>query len=112
MAAIEPRYEDDELTSSAWMDHGACKGRTQLFFAPKAERPQARARREAQARRLCATCPVLVPCQRYARVNREYGLWGGGPGCRSVRVRLRPGGAAGPLVRRRHWPGRRWARPR
>ena len=77
MAAIEPRYEEDELTSSAWMDHGACKGRTQLFFAPKAERPQARARREAQARRLCATCPVRVPCQRYARVNREYGLWGG-----------------------------------
>jgi WhiB family redox-sensing transcriptional regulator len=38
-----------------WTQFANCKGKTHLFFAPKAERPQARAR----------------------RVNHEYGLWGG-----------------------------------
>lgn len=60
-----------------WREHAACKGRTELFFPPKAERPQARARREAQADLLCTSCPVRIPCRRYARENREYGYWGG-----------------------------------
>ncbi len=64
-------------TGDDWRAHAACKGRTRLFFAPKAERPQARARREAQANRLCASCPVRTPCRNYARSNHEYGFWGG-----------------------------------
>lgn len=76
----------DEYTDSSgptisqpldWMDHAVCKGRTHLFFPPKAERPQARVRREAHARRLCASCPVQTQCQAFARDNREYGYWGG-----------------------------------
>ena len=47
-----------------------------MFFAPKAERPQARARREAKARSLCDVCIVRDTCRDYARVNHEYGLWG------------------------------------
>lgn len=68
-----------DLASSSlnWMDHAVCKGRTHLFFPPKAERPQARVRREAHARRLCLSCPVQVECQVFARSNREYGYWGG-----------------------------------
>ncbi|MFM8993789.1 MAG: WhiB family transcriptional regulator, partial [Actinomycetota bacterium] len=54
-----------------------CKGKTHLFFAPKAERPQARARREAKARSLCNACVVQETCKEFARVNHEYGLWGG-----------------------------------
>lgn len=60
-----------------WMDEAVCKGRTHLFFPPKAERPQARVRRELQARRLCQSCPVRSDCQAFARDNREYGYWGG-----------------------------------
>lgn len=60
-----------------WRDHAICKGRTNLFFAPKAERPQARARREKAARALCDTCPVAGPCREAARRNCEYGYWGG-----------------------------------
>jgi WhiB family redox-sensing transcriptional regulator len=60
-----------------WMDEAICKGRTHLFFPPKAERPQARVRREAQARKLCNSCPVQLQCQAFARDNREYGYWGG-----------------------------------
>lgn len=58
-----------------WRDLASCKGNTRLFFPPKAERPQARERREAKADRLCAACPVLEPCQQFARENHEYGYW-------------------------------------
>jgi len=60
-----------------WTQFANCKGKTHLFFAPKAERPQARARREAKARSLCDNCIVNQTCREFARVNREYGLWGG-----------------------------------
>jgi WhiB family redox-sensing transcriptional regulator len=61
----------------AWMEEAACKGNTPLFFAPRAERPQARARREARARRLCMVCEVFDQCNSYARANHEYGFWAG-----------------------------------
>lgn len=60
-----------------WNVHAKCKGRTQLFFAPAGERPEARARRESLARRYCAVCPVQAICQDTARRNHEAGLWGG-----------------------------------
>ena len=60
-----------------WRELAACKGQTKLFFGKKAERPQARERREAQARMLCQMCVVQKPCRQFARSNREYGFWGG-----------------------------------
>jgi WhiB family redox-sensing transcriptional regulator len=65
------------LDREEWVADAACKGQTHLFFPPLAERPQARVRREAQARLLCAGCSVEQECRRFARTNREYGLWGG-----------------------------------
>ena len=59
------------------MGEAACKGLTHLFFALPAERPQARDRREALARRVCASCAVRSTCRSYARTNHEYGFWGG-----------------------------------
>ena len=60
-----------------WRDRANCKGDTKLFFAKKAERPQARARREAKAQRLCDECDVQVECRDFARGHREYGFWAG-----------------------------------
>jgi WhiB family redox-sensing transcriptional regulator len=60
-----------------WMAEAACRGRTELFFPPAGERPQARVRREAEARKLCEGCPVEGICRGYARVHREHGFWGG-----------------------------------
>ncbi len=60
-----------------WRAGAACKGRSFLFFAPKAERPQARARREAKAHRICSGCSALDACRTFARNNHEYGYWGG-----------------------------------
>jgi WhiB family redox-sensing transcriptional regulator len=61
----------------AWTSDAACQGRTELFFAPAGERPEARVVREAQARSVCSSCPVLHDCRDWARENREYGFWGG-----------------------------------
>lgn len=70
--ALLPRW-----TQQAWMAEGRCQGRTELFFPPAAERPQARVRREAAAREVCANCPVVAECRTYARRHREHGFWGG-----------------------------------
>lgn len=74
MTAIDlPIRTDDE----EWMESGACRGLTHLFFPTAAERPQARERREAAAREVCMGCSVRVACQEFARENHEYGFWGG-----------------------------------
>jgi WhiB family redox-sensing transcriptional regulator len=65
------------IGSTEWMDEAACAGHSDLFFAPFAERPEARVRREAAARVICQECLVLSSCQEYARANRELGFWGG-----------------------------------
>ena len=64
-------------TQDDWMEQGACRGLSEIFFAPLAERPQTRARREAKARTVCLQCPVLDTCRNFAREHREYGFWGG-----------------------------------
>lgn len=63
--------------STEWMRHGKCGGASEYYFAPYAERPEARVRREAKAREICETCQVLIVCRDYARANRELGFWGG-----------------------------------
>lgn len=70
--AVSLRSEDE-----VWMREAACKGLTHLFFPAAAERPQARERREAAARSVCAECSVHDPCRDFARGNHEYGMWGG-----------------------------------
>lgn len=60
-----------------WTRFAACVGKTHLFYAPLAERPEARAVRELKASLLCRTCPVAGPCRAWAREYREYGFWGG-----------------------------------
>lgn len=59
-----------------WMSDAPCIGQTQLFFAKVAERPQARARREAKASQLCQSCDFRIQCRDWARQNREFGFWG------------------------------------
>lgn len=76
MSMAEP-FENELPARMDWRELAACKGETKLFFGKKAERPQARARREEQAARLCAMCVVQKPCRQFARDNREYGFWGG-----------------------------------
>jgi len=76
MAALEELSIGDDV-EAPWKSFAACKGQTRLFFPPKSERPQARERREAKARRLCLVCPVSEICREFARVHHEYGYWAG-----------------------------------
>jgi WhiB family redox-sensing transcriptional regulator len=66
-----------EVSDDDWMRRAACKGLTHLFFPTAAERPQARERREATARQVCASCSVRPLCRDFARDQHEYGFWGG-----------------------------------
>ncbi|HIG24700.1 MAG TPA: WhiB family transcriptional regulator [Acidimicrobiia bacterium] len=66
-----------EYPTMSWIDNGSCRGESKIFFAPFAERPEARVRREAKARQVCAECASMDPCKTYARTNRELGFWGG-----------------------------------
>jgi len=68
---------ENHASGASWQSIASCNGQTDLFFAAPGERPEARARREAKARQICLACPVLAPCQDWARENREYGFWGG-----------------------------------
>lgn len=57
----------------------ACKGADlNLFFGPDAEFVSARKQREAEAKAICARCPVRDACLAYAMDTAEaYGIWGG-----------------------------------
>ena len=62
-----------------WQLRGACRGMdSAVFFHPEGERGPARSGREAQAKQICASCPVLAQCRAHAlAVHEPYGVWGG-----------------------------------
>ena len=63
-----------------WQFAAACRGAdATLFFAPNYfEKREEKDAREAQAKVLCARCPVREPCLEYAlRIRDPHGVWGG-----------------------------------
>jgi WhiB family redox-sensing transcriptional regulator len=62
-----------------WQHLGACRGmELEAFFHPSGERGHRRRAREARAKRVCAACPVIESCRRWARsVLEPLGVWGG-----------------------------------
>ena len=65
-----------ELNAEPWMQHGACRGLShadadRLFFP-------ARGDSTAEAKAICARCPVRNECLEYALEHHEkFGIWGG-----------------------------------
>jgi len=60
-----------------WSDAAACKAApARLFFPPTQESPQRAAVREAKAKAICRTCPVILPCLE-AGLGESLGIWGG-----------------------------------
>ena len=54
-----------------WVAEGACRGMTEVFFSDEPGDIE-------QAKRICATCPVIEPCLEAAIAFREPGgVWGG-----------------------------------
>ena len=63
-----------------WQDRALCRGaNADLFFAPHhLEKKEERDAREAQAKAVCARCPVRQECLEFALAVREpHGIWGG-----------------------------------
>ena len=62
-----------------WQLLGACRGmNSEFFFHADAERGRARDGREARAKAICRTCPVIAQCRDHAlTVQETYGIWGG-----------------------------------
>ncbi|MEO7752845.1 MAG: WhiB family transcriptional regulator [Terracoccus sp.] len=62
-----------------WQLEGACRGVSpEVFFHPEGERGPRRRNRDAQAKAVCAACPVVTACRSHALEVREpYGVWGG-----------------------------------
>ena len=62
-----------------WQEAAACRGLdSEVFFHPDNERGPSRRRREQNAKRVCAHCPVRGTCLAWALRTREpYGVWGG-----------------------------------
>lgn len=75
-----PRYKNLTPTSEfwSWRDQSACMGHEDLFYSAEEEPKGERRRKEEAAKAVCATCPVLEPCRRFAMESGElYGVWGG-----------------------------------
>lgn len=62
-----------------WQYEGACRqADPDTFFSPERERGPRRYAREAAAKAVCATCPVVAKCLEHALTVKEpYGVWGG-----------------------------------
>ncbi|MHA6758608.1 WhiB family transcriptional regulator [Streptacidiphilus sp. PAMC 29251] len=62
-----------------WQSHGACReADSGIFFHPAGERGESLLQRDQAAKQVCARCPVLLACRRYALEAEEpYGVWGG-----------------------------------
>jgi WhiB family redox-sensing transcriptional regulator len=100
--------------STAWQEARACKdAHPDLFFGPEHESGKARVIRQAQAKALCATCPVREECLEYALERSEvFGIWGGLNGKERrdvIRERKRADGvvSARPFPHGTEWGARR-----
>lgn len=62
-----------------WQRDAACRDMdSEIFFHPDWERGPARARREATAKAVCQSCPVVEQCRAHGLTFQEpYGVWGG-----------------------------------
>jgi WhiB family redox-sensing transcriptional regulator len=62
-----------------WVARAECrKARPGVFYPPFGESTHARREREAQAKHICAQCPVRAECLDHAvRTNQNLGVWGG-----------------------------------
>ena len=58
--------------TTSWRDRAACRGIDPEIFYPVSDEDA------AEAKSICAVCPVREACLEYALANRERdGVWGG-----------------------------------
>jgi len=62
-----------------WQQRASCRTMSsETFFFVDGERGESRKKREALAKEICSTCPVILECRRFAsKAEEPYGIWGG-----------------------------------
>lgn len=83
----------------AWYADAACSGQSDLFFPKGDLRGQSMNAMTADARAICARCPVADPCREQGRHDREFGVWGGESEYDRAHLGIVPDAANGKL----HW---------
>ena len=69
-----------EAGALLWQQEAACRGPLGAVFfpPPTTERKREKLAREAKAKDICLSCPVLGKCRDYSIAIREpHGVWGG-----------------------------------
>jgi WhiB family transcriptional regulator, redox-sensing transcriptional regulator len=70
------------VTDLLWQRRAACRGADpSLFYGPWDEKPEERESREANAKAICAECPVRRQCLMFAVTapaehGTRFGVWG------------------------------------
>ncbi|MCV7424045.1 WhiB family transcriptional regulator [Mycobacterium yunnanensis] len=79
MAPLQPEPSGSALARGEWRVKARCRTvAEEVFYPPERETRRARRERETVARQICWTCPVQVPCRRFAVATQEpHGVWGG-----------------------------------
>lgn len=54
-----------------WREKALCTGKQEIFFN------DAKTKAVAQAKAICAVCPVKSECLDHALTHTEFGIWGG-----------------------------------
>lgn len=73
----EYRQRKRRWPPTKWHATIPCHGKTELFFGPAGERPEAHRKRVAKARELCMTCQHRTACDQLASRHDETGVWAG-----------------------------------
>jgi WhiB family transcriptional regulator, redox-sensing transcriptional regulator len=92
------------VVHETWRQRAACSGMdTSVFYPGERERGPTLARREKRAKQICAQCPVISNCLKWALDAREpFGVWGGTSAKERARMlegRDRRGGPRGSTTR-------------
>lgn len=76
--ATHPHLPPPLWSHYAWQVAGACRHHDTHAFFLESERGQTREIKVAEAKALCATCPVQGECRSYGiNAQEPYGIWGG-----------------------------------
>ena len=79
MEPLSPEQPLRLIDAALWVT-AACRGPHQEIFFPPivTETRRAKRRREARAKEICGTCPIMAECLRIAlQRNEQHGIWGG-----------------------------------
>ena len=57
-------------TEGRWQDHAACRGLDTMLFYP------GQGESTAEAKAVCATCPVQTQCAEHGLAFERFGIWG------------------------------------